>query len=147
MEYRTSQNRARHDIPTRPEARHDTVTRDLAMSKYPLPRNFTARFMFCRKAAFLVSRASLRACASQIPDYDKGTSAGAIWACRLSNGGQVIDTFCTLHGYRPFYNTIFHSNECCISRMRILRRAKCNNDIYSLSYFKAFIDAFSCYVT
>jgi hypothetical protein len=83
MEYRTSQNRARRDIPTRPEARHDTVTRDVAMSKYLVPRNFTVRFMFCQNVAFLVSRASYRACASQMPDYDKGTSAGAIWACRL----------------------------------------------------------------
>jgi hypothetical protein len=31
--------------------------------------------------------------------------------------------------------------------MRILRRAKSNNDVYNLSYFKALIDAISCYVT
>jgi hypothetical protein len=30
--------------------------------------------------------------------------------------------------------------------MRILRRAKRNNDVYSLSYFKALMDAILCFV-
>jgi hypothetical protein len=46
MEYRTTQNRGRRDIPMRHEARHDIVTRDLAMSKYPVPRGFRNELIF-----------------------------------------------------------------------------------------------------
>jgi hypothetical protein len=44
MECRALQNRARHDIPTRHEARHNIVTRDLAMTKYTVPREFTVEY-------------------------------------------------------------------------------------------------------
>jgi hypothetical protein len=44
MEYRVSQNRAKSDIPTRHEGRHDIITRDLAMSKYPVPRDFMVEY-------------------------------------------------------------------------------------------------------
>jgi hypothetical protein len=46
MEYRATQNRARRDIPMRHEARHDIVTRDLAMSKYPVPRYLRNEYFF-----------------------------------------------------------------------------------------------------
>jgi hypothetical protein len=134
MEYRTSQNRARRNIPTRPEARHDTVSRELAMSKYPVPRDFTARFMFCKNAAFLVSSASLRACASQMPGYDKGTSAGAILACRLI----VIDTFFTLHGHRRQHVNLFCWN-FIMERFLTFGLKKCEQRLYLIKWISVLV--------
>jgi hypothetical protein len=70
-----------------------------------------------------------------------------LYRCKWHRRVNEIWITILINTYRPFYNTIFHSNGCCISRMRILRRAKRNNDVYSLSYFKALIDAISCYIT